>query len=586
MKKPTSGTFILMMLGAIAIVLYYFPSISTKKEKGFAQATQAAFIKLDGKVVKCTSPVFNFDAGDPAEPIAPLFENLGNYHYEVTTSSEDAQKFFDQGLRLTYAFNHAEAHRSFREAARLDPDCAMAYWGQAFALGSNINDPFMDAERRTKAYEAVQKAATLTAQASPKEKALIEALIIRQSADTAADLNVLNQAYSAAMQKVARQYPDDPDILTLYADAVMNTMPWNYWDADGNPNPGTSEAKKALESAIALNPDHPGAHHSYIHMVELPYPDLGVPSAEKLGSFMPAAGHLVHMPSHIFIRVGRYEEAVKANIDAVAADEDYISQCQAQGMYPLGYYPHNIHFLWSASSLLGDSETAIAAAKKTAEKVPISELNTLTFLQDYLTTPMLAYARFGKWNEVLTIPNPGNTYKHVTLIWHYTRGIAFLHKNNIQAAEEELAAIEQLMQDPELENLVANYTNPSSSIAKVAQRVVAGEIAAAHENYDHAIALLQEGVAFEDDLVYSEPTAWHIPVRQNLGAVLLKADRPAEAEAVYKEELEKNRENGWSLKGLYLALQAQGKTQEANEVMLRFEKAWALSDIKIDGSVM
>jgi tetratricopeptide (TPR) repeat protein len=432
----------------------------------------------------------------------------------------------------------------------------------------------------------VQKAAGLADQVSLKEKYLIEALITRQSADTAADLNVLNQVYMTAMQEVARQYPDDPDILTLYADAVMNTMPWNYWDAEGNPNPGTLDAKKALESAIALNPDHPGAHHSYIHMVELPHPDLGVPSAEKLGSFMPGAGHLVHMPSHIFIRVGRYEEAVKANIDAVAADEDYISQCQAQGMYPLGYYPHNIHFLWSASSLLGDSKTAIEAAKKTAEKVSIGELTTLTFLQDYITTPMLAYTRCGKWNDVLTIPNPGDTYKHVMLIWHYTRGIAFLHKNNIQKAEEELAAIEQLMLDPEMDNLVANYTNPSSSIAKVAQRVVAGEIAAAHENYDHAVALLQEGVAFEDGLIYSEPTAWHIPVRQNLGAVLLKADRPAEAEAVYKEELEKNRENGWSLKGLYLALQAQGKTQEANEVMLRFEKAWALSDIKIDGSVM
>ena len=585
MKKPSSGVLILTMLGTIAIVLHHF-SLPAKKENGFVEATQAAFIKLDRKVVKCTSPDFIFETGDPTEPIAPLFENLGNHHYAVTTSSEEAQKFFDQGLRLTYAFNHAEAHRSFREAARLDPNCAMAYWGQAFALGSNINDPFLDTERITKAYEAVQKAAELADQVSSKEKDLIEALTTRQSADTTADLNVLNQAYSDAMQEVARKYPDDPDILTLYADAVMNTMPWNYWDADGTPHPGVLEAKKALESAIALNPDHPGAHHSYIHMVELPYPEQGVPSAEKLGSFMPAAGHLVHMPSHIFIRVGRYEDAVKANIDAVAADEEYISQCYAQGMYPLGYYPHNIHFLWSASSLLGDSKTAIEAAKKTAEKVPISELTTLTFLQDYITTPMLAYTRFGKWNEVLTIPKPGDQYKHVMLIWHYTRGIAFLHKNNIKEAEEELTAIEQLIQDPELESLIANYTNPTSSIAKVAQRVVAGEIAAAQENYDHAIALLQEGVAFEDALVYSEPVAWHIPVRQNLGAVLLKADRPAEAEVVYKEELEKNRENGWSLIGLYHSLQAQGKTQEANEVMLRFEKAWALSDIQIDGSVM
>ncbi|MDX1637244.1 MAG: hypothetical protein R3281_04690, partial [Balneolaceae bacterium] len=274
-----------------------------------AELTHAAFVSLDSKIGTGSAHQFQFDEEVSEDPVAPLFENLGDHHYRVTTENPMAQAYFDQGLRLAYAFNHAEAHRSFAEAARLDPECAMAYWGQAYALGTNINDPVPDDQRKMKAYEAIEKARTFAIGVSDKERDLIEALAKRTSPELHTDLQILNSEYMTAMKRVAETYPEDPDLLTLYAESVMNTMPWNYWNEEGDPNPGISEAKTALERAIVLNPEHPGAHHFYIHMVELPQPELAVPSAEVLGGLMPAAGHLVHMPSHIFIRVGRYEEA-------------------------------------------------------------------------------------------------------------------------------------------------------------------------------------------------------------------------------------------------------------------------------------
>ena len=337
---------------------------------------------------------------------------------------------------------------------------------------------------------------------------------------------------------------------------------------------------------MALNPDHPGAHHYYIHMVELPKPDLAIPSADKLGSLMPAAGHIVHMPSHIYIRVGRYEDAVKVNQAAILADEDYISQCYSQGMYPLGYYPHNLHFLWSASTLLGNSDIAIDAAKKTAEKVPIGEMITMPFLQDFASTPLLAYTRFGKWNEILTIPYPGDEYKHLKLIWHYARGIAFIRKNNIKEAMEEQEALTVMKNDPQLETVVANYTNPSSIIAQVAHAVISGEIAAAEGEIPKALEHLSKAIYLEDHLIYSEPTAWHIPVRQTLGAILLKAERFTEAEKLYKEDLAVLRQNGWSLMGLHESLIGQSKLEEAKIIRQEFDTAWKHADIKITSSIL
>ncbi|WP_231850189.1 tetratricopeptide repeat protein [Winogradskyella sp. PG-2] len=388
-----------------------------------------------------------------------------------------AQKFFNQGLRLTYAFNHAEAHRSFMEASRLDPNLAMALWGQAYTLGPNINDPMPDKERKNKCNEVIKKASTLFKNATKKEQDLINALNKRYSTDLDKDGHELNMAYMKAMENVVKEYPNDADIQTLYAASVMNTVPWNYWDNEGNPSPNILEAKAALEKAMELNPNNPGAHHYYIHMVELPKPDSAVPSADKLGGLMPAAGHIVHMPSHIYIIVGRYKDAVESNQKAILADEDYISQCYAQGMYPLGYYPHNIHFLWSAASLLGSSKIAIDAAKKTAEKVPVGEMEEQHFLQNFAATPLLAYTRFGKWNDILTYPKPNDSIKHLKLIWHYARGIAFIGKHNIKEAKEELDAIKTLAEDPQIAAILATGFDNSATIAKLAFEVVAGELA-------------------------------------------------------------------------------------------------------------
>ncbi|AKA34481.1 tetratricopeptide repeat protein [Flagellimonas lutaonensis] len=422
--------------------------------------------------------------------------------------------------------------------------------------------------------------------ASPKERALIKALSSRYSDDMGKDITELNMAYMDAMAKLAKQFTDDADVQTLYAAAIMNTMPWNYWNNDGSPAPNTLKGKAALEKAVEINPDHPGSHHYYIHMVELSQPDLAVPSADRLGALMPAAGHLVHIPSHIYIRVGRYLDAVESNQKAILADEDYISQCYSQGMYPLGYYPHNLHFLWSAASLLGDSKTAIDAAKKTAEKVPTAELATLPFLQDFASTPLLAYTRFGKWNEILTIPYQGDDFKHLKLIWHYARSIAFLRKNNLKEAKEELQAITAMKDDPELENVIANYTNPTSIIAKVAYEVVSGEVAATEENLSKAIEHLEKAVELEDQLIYSEPAPWHIPSRQSLGAILIKAEKYGEAEKIYKEDLEQLRQNGWSLMGLYQSLKAQNKMDEAKKIKEEFDKAWEHADFEIESSVL
>ena len=592
---------VLLAVVLIAGLLYTITKDSkSQSENELANLAQAAFISLDTKVTSSFSKGFqlNEEAAASKDPIAPLFENMGNHSFPISSANETAQAYFNQGLSLSYAFNHAEAHRSFAEAARQDENAAMAYWGQAYALGPNINDPLPDEQRKAAAFEAIKQAFERKAYASEKEMDLMHALSQRYGfsedpgkkishgylAGEKTDLDMLNKAYSESMKKLADKYAQDADILTMYAASVMDLMPWNYWDKAGNANAGINEAKLALEEAMKINPNHPGAHHYYIHLVELPKPELAVPSAEVLAGLMPAAGHIVHMPSHIFIRVGRYQEAAMTNIEAIKADEDYISQCYSQGLYPLGYYPHNIHFLWSSASLMGNSATALAAARKTAEKIPVGLMESFTFAQDFYSTPMLAYVRFGKWNDILTIPNPGPA-KHVSMIWHYARGIAFIRKGNIEEAEEELSALKEVTNDPSLESLVANLTNPSSSIAKVAYHVLAGELEAAKGYYEEAEELLRKGIIAEDALVYSEPAPWHIPVRQTLGALLLKTDKPEEAEIIYRQDLKKVPKNGWSLKGLQQSLIAQGKEREARDVRGLFEEAWKHADIEIYASV-
>lgn len=575
--KSKSNIFLIVLI--IAIMTYFAFNKPLK-------ATIEPAPKLAMNFIKCTSTKYLLEVVDSTKQISPLFNNLGNLHFSISTKNERAQAFFDQGLKLSYAFNHAEAHRSFMEASRLDPNSAMTYWGQAFALGPNINDPLPPEERKVKINIAIAKAKQLASKSSLKEQALIEAMSVRYSEDLTKDVPELNMDYMHAMAKTLKKFPEDANIQILYAASVMNTVPWNYWDKDGNPSPNIKEAKAALEKAMLLEPENPGGHHYYIHMVELPYPDMGVESADKLASLMPGAGHIVHMPSHIYIRVGRYKDAVITNQKAILADEDYISQCFAQGLYPLGYYPHNIHFLWSSASLLGASDIAIDAAKKTAEKVPVGEFLEMPFLQDFASTPILAYTRFGKWNEILTIPAPNSEIKHLKLIRHYARGIAFIRKGNINEAEEELDAIKILRNDPELETLIATANNASIHAANIAYEVVAGELEALKGNIPKAIEHLKNAVVFEDGLTYTEPAAWHIPTRQNLGAALLKAERFEDAEKIYKEDLDILRQNGWSLMGLYKSLIAQGKNTEAEAIKKEFDNAWIDADIVIDNSVL
>jgi tetratricopeptide (TPR) repeat protein len=394
----------------------------------------------------------------------------------------------------------------------------------------------------------------------------------------------LDSAYAAAMGKLAARYPSDPDAGTLYADALMNRKPWDYWTKEGLPRPGIEQAIATLESVIKQFPDHPGAHHLYIHVVEASNnPDRAVASADRLASLMPGAGHLVHMPAHIYLRVGRYADATQSNKRAVEVDEAYITQCLAQGMYPMGYYPHNIHFIWASASMEGNSQLAIEMAHKTASKVNLEMMDDMPFMQGFYILPLNAYVRFGKWNEVLTEPYPGKQLKHASAIWHYSRGIAYAAKGQTDRAEKELTILDSLSKDSTFQTMYASQ-NPTSSILAVAQKTLAGEIAAKKKQYPEAIRLLKEAAMLEDDLRYDEPRSWHLPVRHNLGAVLLEANMPKEAEAVYLEDLNIHRENGWSLFGLQQSLRKQGKESEASVLDGRFRKSWAAADVTLSAS--
>jgi tetratricopeptide (TPR) repeat protein len=518
--------------------------------------------------------------------LAPLLEGLGDYHFSVTTESPEAQQFFNQGLMLAYAFNHEEAIRSFREAARLDPDCAMCHWGAALALGPNINATMTD-KAVPEAYEALQKALQLASKAGGKEQAYIQALAKRYAPEPVEDRSSLDRAYADAMREVAKAYPDDLDAATLFAEAVMDLMPWNYYAEDGQPKPETVEVVTTLESVLARNPDHPGAVHFYIHAVEASStPERAESYADRLSPVMPGAGHLVHMPSHIYMRVGRYADASETNVRAIASDDAYITQCRAQGIYPLAYHPHNIHFLWASSSMEGRSATAIETARQVASKVHHDKLRDpeLNMMQHYLITPLFALTRFGKWDEILKEPPPPEDLLYPAGIWRYARGIAFAAKGQFGEAKAELDKLTVIANDKSMAEMKIWGINSASSILSVASEALAGELAAKRGETKKAISHLEKAVRLQDAMNYNEPPDWHYPVRQSLGAVLLEAGRATEAEKVYREDLKQNPENGWSLFGLVKSLQAQGKAEEAAGVQARFRKAWAKADITLAAS--
>jgi tetratricopeptide (TPR) repeat protein len=517
----------------------------------------------------------------PTGAIAPRLQKLGNHKFPVSTKNAQAQLFMNQGLNLSYAFNHAEAGRAYREAARLDPNLAMAYWGEALALGPNINAP-MSPDSEPKALEVIQKAVALKSRATPRERALIDALVHRYSG-RAEDRKARDAAYADAMRKVHLQFPDDQDIAMLYVESVMDLRPWGYWTRDGTPYERTMEIVGLTEKVIARNPKHPGALHLYIHLMEAYEPFKAEPAADRLLTLMPAAGHMVHMPAHIYQRVGRYADAARSNELAIAADEDYISQCNAQGLYPMAYYPHNLHFLWFAATADGRSKLAIENARKTAARVDDETLKAAPLLAGFRVIPYLALTRFAKWDEMLREPEPPASSAYMRGTWHYARGTAFLGKGQTSEAEQELAKLKEIMNDASLDQPLFS-PNTGRAILSIAQEVLSGEIAAAKKDFDKGILHLERAVRLEDALVYTEPSEFHYPPRHALGAVLLAANRAPEAETVYWEDLRRNRENGWALYGLMQALKAQHKDEDAALVEARFKKAWARADVSLTAS--
>jgi len=521
------------------------------------------------------------DKPSPTGALAPRLQKLGNHVFPVSTKNAQAQLFMNQGLNLSYAFNHAESGRAYREAARLDPNLAMAYWGEALALGPNINAP-MDPSNEPKALEVVQRAVALKSKASPRERALIDALVHRYSG-RAEDRKARDTAYADAMRKVHLQFPNDQDIAMLYVESVMDLRPWGYWTRDGTPYDRTTEIVGLTEKIIAQNPNHPAALHLYIHLMEAYEPFKAEPAADRLITLMPAAGHMVHMPAHIYQRVGRYADAARSNELAIAADEDYISQCRAQGLYPMAYYPHNLHFLWFAATADGRSKLAIESARKTASRVDDETLKAVPLLAGFRVVPYFALTRFGNWDDMLREPEPPASSAYMRGTWHYARGTSFLGKGQVTEAEQEFAKLKEIMDDESLDQPLFS-PNTGRAILSIAREVLAGEIAAQKKDYNQAVAHLETAVRLEDALVYTEPAEFHYPPRHALGAVLLAASRAPEAETVYWEDLRRNRENGWALYGLMQALKAQGKSEDAVLVEARLKKAWARADVKLTAS--
>ena len=518
------------------------------------------------------------------EESAVRIQNLGSHHFSVSTHNAQAQIMINQGLNLAYAFNHAEAYRAFQEAARLDPSLAMAYWGQALVLGPNIN-ALMEPANEPSALALIQKALSLLDFSSMRERMLILALSKRYTG-IPADRIANDQAYAAVMRLVYTQFPEDQDIAMLYVESMMNLRPWNYWMPDGQPYAGTTEIVSITEDVLKSNPKHPGALHLYIHLIEpTNTPQRAEMAADTLLTLMPDAGHMVHMPSHIYQRVGRYADSMRSNQLAIAADENYMVQCHPQGIYPMGYYPHNIHFLWFAATLDGQSQPAIDAARKAASRISDETLITVPAMAIFRVLPYWALTRFGQWQMMLEEPPPPKENAFLTGSWHYARGLAFVATKQIQQAELALESLRGIlaMQDPNWDHPLFS-PNKARSVLAIGPEVLAGEIAAAKGKFDEAIGYLDRAVRLEDGLIYTEPTEWHSPPRLVLGAILLEAGRPAEAETVYWDDLRRNRNNGWALYGLSQALRAQAKHDLARIIEDRFKLVWERSDLTLYAS--
>jgi len=518
---------------------------------------------------------------------ATLMQGYGDLHHPVSTNDAQAQQFFDQGLRQIYAFNHEEAARSFQRAADLDPQLAMAYWGVAEAIGPNYNDPASD-DRFAGAHTAIQKAVDLSASASAAEQAYIKAMALRFPADPKADRRQAADAYHGAMREVAKQFPDDLDAATLFAESGMNLHPWGLWMVDGTPREGTEEIVATLESVIKRDPNHLGAIHYYIHSVEASKsPERALAGANRLAALAPAAGHIVHMPSHVYIRTGDYAAAVKSNQEAAAVDQTYIEASGAQGIYPLMYYSHNLHFIAMCAAMNGDYAEANKNGDLLAAHVA-PHVKDMPPLEGFMTIPIAVDVRFHKWDEVLKMPSPDPGMKILTVFWHFARGMALAAKGEVNEAEAEYQVVSEAEKNtPEDMVFAMPVNNRAKDVLKIARDVLGAKIALAKKDNAGAIALLHAAVAAQDKLKYAEPEDWFFPVRESLGAALLMNGDNAGAEKVFREDLDHHPRNPRSLFGLQQGLRAQGKEYDAGFVQKQLQASWkgGSTQLKLDDLV-
>ena len=522
---------------------------------------------------------------------APLLSGLGSHSFEISSSVYGVQDYFDQGLIMAFAFNHAESIRSFKAAQQLDPNCAICYWGEALALGPNINvtsdgKAIMSPQDRNDAFKAINQAVNLIEFASVKEKDYIKTLRYRYNGDANTSRVPLDLIYASEMDKLSSKYPDDTDAASLYAEALMNTMPWNYWAEDGNPKPDTVKVIDTIESVLDKDPNHPLAIHLYIHAVEASSdPGRAEKAADRLGRLVPGAGHLVHMPSHIYWRIGRYEDASLANIAAAKVDEDYIAQCNAQGFYPALYYPHNVHFLWASSTMEGMSQLSIDSAVKVSNYVSVEQIKNIPFLEFFHTTPLLSYVRFAKWDEILAYERPDKDFKYSNSIYDYSLSIAHAAKGHIEEANKYQSRILNEINSEQVGKMV-EAGHPTKSLMKIASLLSKGSISMYANNYDYAIELFKEAVALQDTLPYTEPPFWYYPTRQTLGHALLTKGSYKEALRVFKKDLEDYPRNGWSYYGLHLAYKNLDELSLSSDALMKFNQIWERSDMSIDSSIV
>jgi tetratricopeptide (TPR) repeat protein len=514
-----------------------------------------------------------------ARPVT-IMAGLGDLHHPVSTKNPEAQKFFDQGLRLIYAFNHEEAGRSFQHAAELDPKLAMAYWGVAEAVGPNYNDP-ADPARFKQAHDAIQKATELSAGASASERAYIAAMAKRFPADPKTDLRQAAEEYHAAMRELVKQFPDDLDAATLFAESGMNLHPWGLWHHDGTPEAGTDEIVATLESVIRRDPNHMGAVHYYIHAVEAsPHPERALAGANRLASLAPGAGHLVHMPGHIYIRTGDFDAAVKTNQKAAEADRAFL-QTSGPVMYGAMYYSHNLHFIAMCSSMDGDyAEARKAAAMLAANVAPA--VKAMPPLEGFMTVPMAVEVRFQKWDQILSLPQPDAALKTTTVYWHFARGMALAATGKVGDAEAEYKIVSAAeAATPPDQVFQAPINNKTKDILKIAGNVLGAKIASAKHDSSAAIAQLRQAVAVQDTLAYDEPPDWFFPVRESLGASLLLSGQAADAEKVFRDDLDRNPRNPRSLFGLSESLKAQKRDYDAQFVDKQFQSSWKSPETRL-----